>query len=59
MQLDSVRSLKASVQANLVAPLSVTGVGRRALALAAQPVGNLAGPRRTVATMGMDRTEVI
>ncbi len=49
MQLDSVRSLKASVQANLVAPLSVTGVGRRALALAAQPVGKLAGPRRTVA----------
>jgi len=49
MQLESVRSLKASVKASFVAPLSVTGAGRRALALAAQPIGKLAGPRRTVA----------
>lgn len=54
MQLDSVRNLKASVQASVVAPLAVAGAGRRSLALSAQPMGNLAGPRRTVA-LGISR----
>ena len=49
MQLDSVRNLKASLKAAVVAPLSLTGAGRRSFALSAQSMGNLAGPRRAVA----------
>ena len=54
MQLDSVRNLKASVQAKLVAPLSQEAVRRATLALSAQSMGNLAGPRRVVA-LGITR----
>ncbi len=49
MQLDSVRNLKASVQASVVAPLATKTVTRKALALSAQPMGNLSGSRRAVA----------
>jgi len=49
MELDSVRELKASLHKSLVTPLAVKSTISRALALSAQPIDNLAGPRRTVA----------
>lgn len=54
MQLDSVRNLKASVQAKVVAPLAQEAVRRATLALSAQPMDNLSGPRRAVA-LGITR----
>lgn len=54
MQLDSVRNLKASVQAKVVAPLAQEALRRATLALSAQPMHNLAGPRRAVA-LGITR----
>lgn len=49
MKLDSVRNLKASVQAAVVAPLSSGRIRHPSLALSAQPMTNLLGPRRAVA----------
>ncbi len=49
MQLDSVRNLKASVQAAVVAPLSAGRIRHPSIALSAQPMANLVGPRRAVA----------
>lgn len=54
MKLDSVRNLKASVQASVVAPLSMTATRHPSLAWSAQPMGNLLGPRRAVA-LGITR----
>jgi hypothetical protein len=49
MQLDSVRTLKASLQARLVDPLSLTTISRRTFAPSAQPMRNLARTRRSIA----------
>lgn len=54
MKLDSVRNLKASVQASVVAPLSMATMRHPSIALSAQPIGNLFGPRRAVA-LGITR----